>query len=59
MGNGFIALLVALGASVWIYSKMMKQSGSNVKSSVIVAIGGAAVIFVVLLLVFGALFKSN
>jgi len=50
MGNGLIAFLVAISASVWIYSKVMRSSGNNTKSAVTVAVISGFCIFVVALL---------
>lgn len=37
MSSFLIALLVALGASTWIYTKMMKTSGGLTKNAITVA----------------------
>lgn len=51
MGNGVIAFLVAISASVWIYGKFMRKTGNNTKSSVIaVVMIGIFIFFLVLLL---------
>jgi len=50
MGNGIIAFLVAISASVWIYSKVMRSSGNNTKSSITVAVISGLCIFVAALL---------
>jgi len=51
MGNSLIALMVAAGASLWVYGKIMRSSGNNTKNAVIVAITAGAIIFIVLLMV--------
>lgn len=37
MSNFLIAFLAALGATVWIYSKMMKSTGGITKNAIIVS----------------------
>jgi uncharacterized membrane protein SpoIIM required for sporulation len=53
MGNGLIALLVAVSAGVWIYTKMMRKTGNNAGSAAAVAGIGAVVIFIVVILLLG------
>ena len=51
MGNGLIAFLVAVSASVWLYAKFMRKSGNNTQSSVIaVAVIGVFTFLVVFFL---------
>lgn len=45
-----IALLVGLGASAWIYSKMMRKTGGITQSALIVAAIGGVFVFLVLLI---------
>lgn len=48
MSNFLISLLVAISAGTWVFSKMVKQSGGDRKTSVIVgAIAGILVLIVV------------
>jgi len=53
MGNTVIALLVSLSATVWIYNKLMRSTGSNTKNSIIVAVTLAVCIFGIVLLLLG------
>lgn len=47
MSNAFIALLLALGSSAWIYSKLMRSTGNNTRSAVAAAaISGVLIFFV-------------
>lgn len=47
MGNGLIAFLASIGASAWIYTKLMRSSGNNVTSALTVAAISGVCIFVV------------
>ncbi len=51
MGNGLIAFLVAVSASAWIYSKMMRSTGGITQNAIIVAAIGGVFIFVIVLVV--------
>jgi hypothetical protein len=53
MGNGFIAFLLAAGASTWIYSKFMRSTGGNTKNAVIAAGISGVLLFVLTLIVLG------
>jgi hypothetical protein len=53
MGNGIIAFLVAISASVWIYTKMMRKTGNNAGSAATVAGVSAVVVFIAVLLLLG------
>ncbi len=53
MGNGIIAFLVALSASVWIYSKLMRSTGGNTKSALAASAISAVVIFLLALFALG------
>lgn len=54
--NFLIGFLTGLGFAAWIYSKMMKSTGGNVKNSLIVAgfsgLGAMAVVSIFLGIVF-------
>lgn len=50
MGNSLIAFLVAVSATVWVYTKMDRKTGGNIKSTAIVA--GTAGLFAFLLVFF-------
>jgi hypothetical protein len=39
--------MFAVGASAWIYAKLMRRSGNNTKQSIIVTVIAGAVIFLV------------
>lgn len=42
MSNGVIAFLLAAGTSAWLYTKFLRKTGNNTKTSIIAtAIGGA------------------
>lgn len=48
MSDWVIALLFSVGASTWLYTWLMRRSGSNTKQSVTVAvIAGLVMLFVV------------
>lgn len=47
MSSWLIALFFSVGASTWLYTKLMRRSGNNTKQSVIVTIIAGAVIFLV------------
>lgn len=49
MGNGFIAFVVAAGASGFIHNKLMKSTGSNTKNSLVAASVSGILIFFILL----------
>jgi len=44
MGPVVVALLLAIGASTWIYSKFMRTTGNNGRSSIVAA--GVAGLFI-------------
>lgn len=47
----FIALITAVGASAWIYSKVMNRTGGNTQNALIVSGVAAIMIFVITLTV--------
>ena len=47
MGNGVIAFFAAAAAMAWIYSKMMRKTGQNMQSSIIVVVISGVLIFFV------------
>lgn len=52
MAPWIIALLFAIGASTWIYTKIMRITGNNTKSSLITAsLSGVLLFFIVLAVV--------
>lgn len=52
-GNTTIALLFSLGFAAWVYAKIMKSTGSNTKTSLIVAATSALVAFLLLITLLG------
>ena len=56
MSDSIIALLFAIGASAWIYSKMMHSTGSNTKGSLVIAAGCGLLLFLAMLAVLQAIF---
>lgn len=56
MSDVAIALLFALGASAWIYSKEMHSTGSNTAGSLAVAAGLALFLFLAMLTLLRAIF---
>lgn len=56
--NFLIALFAGAGSGAWIYAKMMRQTGGDVKSSAIVAIAGAAFVAVLLVSVASAILPN-
>jgi hypothetical protein len=57
-GNTTIALLFSLGFAAWVYAKTMRSTGSNTKTSLIVA-GAAALVGFLLLISLLSLIPSN
>ena len=47
MSNALIAFLLSAGAGMWIYNKMLRNSGGNAKSATIIALSSAALLFFV------------
>jgi hypothetical protein len=58
MTNGFIALMLGVGVSGWVYSKMMRQTGNNTKNSLTVAGIVAVIAFFIMLYVLSLVPKS-
>lgn len=56
MSNQFVALMFGIGAGGWTYYKMMRQTGGNTKSSLLIAalagLAGAFVIYTLFAWVF-------
>ncbi|MFZ1323660.1 MAG: hypothetical protein WAQ57_00685 [Candidatus Saccharimonadales bacterium] len=50
MPNYVVALLVAVSASAWIYSKLMRNTGGNTGSAVTASAISGVLIFVVVLI---------
>jgi hypothetical protein len=47
MPAGLTAFLLALGASAWIYNKMMRTTGNNTQNSLVAAGASGLLIFIV------------
>ncbi len=47
MAAWLAALLFAVGGSAWLYSAMMKQTGSNTKASITLTLVGFVFLFVI------------
>lgn len=45
MSNAFIAFLLAIGSSAWIYSKLMRSTGNNTRSALTAAAISGLLIF--------------
>ncbi len=46
MSNFVIALLLSIGTSAWLYTKFLRKTGNNTKTSIIAtAIGGIFIFF--------------
>jgi hypothetical protein len=55
MSNTLVGFMLGLGVAVWVYGKIMRSSGGNVKSSMIVAASVGLGAGVVMMLVMGAI----
>lgn len=53
MGKGVIAFLIAISASTWIYTKLMRNTGGNASSSLIAVLIIGLFIFVLAFVVLG------
>jgi len=51
MSNFLLALLISASASVWIYSKLMRNTGGVTKNALTAAAISGALIFVIVLIV--------
>lgn len=51
MTNSVIGLLVAVSLATWLYTKLMRRSGGNIRSSLIVAGLAGIVVFIIVLTV--------
>jgi hypothetical protein len=51
MGNGVIAFLVAISASAWIYSKLIRSTGGNTKNAIVGAGTAGVLVFVLVLII--------
>lgn len=52
-----IALLFGIGIGGWVYAKMYSRSGGNTQSALTVAGGAGFVVFLVVILILGFVFK--
>lgn len=57
MNNVTIALLVGIGFSAWVYSKVYRSTGGNNKSSIIVAGSSGFILFLFVLIVLNLIFN--
>lgn len=55
MSNAVISLIFGTGAAGWVYSIMMRRTGNNTKSAVIVGVIGGATAFLILMALLNAL----
>jgi hypothetical protein len=55
VGNGVLAFLVAISAGTWIYTKLMRSTGSNTKNSLVGAAVAALLIFLAVFIIAGKL----
>lgn len=56
--NLTIGLIAGLGLAAWIYSKIMRSSGGNTRSALIVASSGGVGAMVLITIILGIIFKS-
>jgi hypothetical protein len=56
--GGMIGFLVGISAATWVYSKMMRSSGGNTQSSLIVAAIVGLISFLVIMTVVSLIDKS-
>ena len=59
MGNGVIAFFAAVAAMAWIYSKMMRKTGQNMQTSIIVVTISGVLIFLVAYFGLGIILSSQ
>lgn len=52
-GNSLIGFLLAAGFGTWVYTKMMRKTGSNTKQAVTTALIAAGAIFLLTLSLLG------
>jgi|GEM_PF-4661452 len=57
VGNGLIALVLAIGCAGWIYTKLSRNSGGNAKNAAIGALVAGACIFMVAIFILGMISK--
>jgi hypothetical protein len=53
MGNGLIAFLVAISATVWVYTKISRKTGGNATNSMVVAGVAGIFSFILVLIILG------
>jgi biotin transporter BioY len=58
VGLPIIALLAAVGASGWIYTKFMRRTGGNTKTALTACVAAGVVIFLFLWIVLNMIFKK-
>ncbi len=58
MSNWIIAFLVAIAATTWLYSALMRRTGNNTKSSLVAAGIAGVLLFLLMLIVLGFVFSK-
>ncbi len=53
MTNGIVAFLAGIGLGAWVYSKAIRQTGGNAKTSLIAAGAAGFVAFLLMFMVLG------
>lgn len=53
MSNGVIAFMFSAGLAGWVYSKIMRTTGNNTQTSLIVAAAAALVAFIFFITILG------
>lgn len=53
MSDGIIAFLAAIAGGTWLYSRLMRSTGNNVKNSLLIAAISGGLLFIFLWLALG------
>lgn len=48
MGNGLIAFLFSIGTATWVYTKVIRRTGGNTQSTLIVSGAAGVIVFIVM-----------
>jgi hypothetical protein len=59
MSTTLTGLFFGLGFGAWVYYKMMRQTGGNTKTSLLLAAAAGAVGFLVIFTLLGIILKSD
>lgn len=59
MSNVMIAILFALGAGAWVYSKMYRRTGGNNKNAIIIGASVSLLVFVATIVLLGSFVNST